>query len=104
MSVQRSGKRAEPFFFGMELVGPGLDIQSPAEVKAKAKKAAEKQNGSPEKKKKLPDPISESINERKDYGSYLSVVKGTSNRNEVENMQLSLSGKGIPDSHLKMAV
>lgn len=39
MSVQRSGKRAEPFFFGMELVGPGLDIQSPAEVKAKAKKA-----------------------------------------------------------------
>jgi hypothetical protein len=27
------------------------------------------------KKKKLADPISDSIKERKDYGSYLSVVK-----------------------------
>ena len=55
---------------------------------------------------KLPDPINESIQERKDYGSYLSVIKNKDkvdpNAQDREVFTLSLTGKGISNKHLKM--
>lgn len=55
---------------------------------------------------KLPDPISESIQERKDYGSYLSVIKNKDkvdpNAQDREVFTLSLQGKGISNKHMKM--
>lgn len=51
--------------------------------------------------KKLPDPISESIQERKDYGSYLSVVKTA--RGMPEDI-FRFEAKGIPEEELKKPV
>ena len=51
------------------------------------------------KQKKLPDPISVSIQERKDYGSYLSVVKTAKGATEFEPIKFEV--KGIPDTDLK---
>lgn len=53
---------------------------------------------------KLPDPINESIQERKDYGSYLSVIKNKvdPNAQDREVFTLSLQGKGISNKHMKM--
>ena len=58
---------------------------------------------SPRPSKKLPDPIFESIEERKEYGSYLSVIKGKdkAKTSTSEVFELGLTGKGIPQSHLQ---
>lgn len=47
---------------------------------------------------KLPDPIFESIEERKEYGSYLSVIKGKdkTKTSALEVFELNIAGKGIP--------
>ena len=61
---------------------------------------------SPRSSKKLPkqpDPIFESIEERKEYGSYLSVIKGKDKPNKSEPSEVfefGLTGKGLPQNHL----
>ena len=54
---------------------------------------------------KNPDPIFESIEERKEYGSYLSVIKGKDKAKittTVETFEFGLTGKGIPKDHLAL--
>lgn len=46
-------------------------------------------------KKKLEDPIGYAVQERKDQGSYLSVLKNKK-QNERELYDLSLNGNGVP--------
>lgn len=63
---------------------------------------------SPRGKKSLknPDPIFESIEERKEYGSYLSVIKGKDKAKivtgTVETFEFGLTGKGVPKDHLAL--
>ena len=97
MSVSKA-LRTQPFFFTMELTGPGLELEEP--VKASAKKGVSLVIEKEVKQKKLPDPISESIQERKDYGSYLSVIKGAKTA-EIETIKFQC--KGIPDKDLNFA-
>ena len=94
MSVSKA-LRTAPFFFTMELTGPGLELEEP--VKASVKKDQSLIVEKEAKQKRLPDPISESIQERKDYGSYLSVIKG--GKSDIEAIKFQV--KGIPDSELK---
>ena len=94
MSVSKA-LRTAPFFFTMELTGPGLELEEP--VKASVKKDQSLIVEKEAKQKRLPDPISESIQERKDYGSYLSVIKG--GKSDIEPIKFQV--KGIPDSELK---
>ena len=60
---------------------------------------------SSKKPSKQPDPIFESIQERKEYGSYLSVIKGKDKpkgpSSDVFEFNLTLTGKGIPSNHLQ---
>lgn len=52
--------------------------------------------------KKQPDPISSSIQERKDDGSYLSVIKNKPSKMENEEItQFSVQGPGITTAQLK---
>ena len=97
MSVSKA-LRTQPFFFTMELTGPGLELEEP--VKASAKKDVYLVIEKEVKQKKLPDPISESIQERKDYGSYLSVIKGAKVA-DIETIKFQC--KGIPDKDLNFA-
>lgn len=94
------------FFFQLKLEGAG------AEVKGAKKAAASKSNGAPaskgEKKKAKDDaggdPISASIKQRKDAGSYVTVVKNDMVFKEPpEVFNLALQGKGakINDSPKK---
>ena len=55
----------------MELNGPGADIKKESKTRASGKESPKKGDG----REKLPDPISNSINERKAEGSFLSVNK-----------------------------
>lgn len=88
MSLIKPKDKVAPFFFTLTLVGPGLEGNSGSpdrrgkgsDLEIKAKRGG----GSPRKDKKLPDPISKSIQERKDYGSYLSVIK---NKDKPEEQQ-----------------
>lgn len=58
--------------------------------------------GSPRNQKKLPDPIGKSIQERKDYGSYLSVIKNKEKPEEQSEVYtLALKGSGIDSKTLK---
>ena len=95
MSVSKS-LRTAPFFFTMELTGPGLELEEP--VKTSAKKDQSLIVEKEVKQKRQPDPISESIQERKDYGSYLSVIKGGKG---ADFEPIKFQAKGIPDSELK---
>lgn len=51
---------------------------------------------------KKADPIFDSIEERKEYGSYLSVIKGKDKEKvknvsaPIEEFEFGLTGKGIP--------
>ena len=58
---------------------------------------------SSKKLSKLPDPIFESIEQRKEYGSYLSVIKGKDKPKggPSEVFEFGLTGKGIPYNHLQ---
>ena len=85
----------------MELIGDGCPIDSQKQAIKTAAKAAKatgspaaKGKGSPGKVKKLPDPISESFDVRRnDGGSHLSVV--TKARGEfLEVTKLGLVGPG----------
>ena len=80
MSLIKPKDKAAPFFFTLNLVGPGLDDNSGSpDRKGKSQDLEitrkKSEGASPRKDKKLADPISKSIQERKDYGSYLSVIK-----------------------------
>ena len=79
----------------MELVGEGLQLAEPEAKKVEVAKVDEP------KRKKLPDPIGESIQERKDYGSYLSVIKGA--KGQPEEI-IKFEVKGIPDKDLNTPV
>ena len=95
MSVSKS-LRTQPFFFTMELTGPGLQLEDvPSKNQSRISLVVEKETEP--KKKKLPDPIGLSIQERRDYGSYLSVVKTA--KGAPEDI-IKFSVKGIPDSDL----
>lgn len=112
MSLVKPKDKADPFFYTLKLVGPGLILQDDPELIEKEKK---RMSAIKEKRMKendllsqvrLPDPIGESIQERKDYGSYLSVIK---NKDKVdfagqdrEVFHLALKGKGISSKHLKI--
>jgi hypothetical protein len=61
MSVSKS-LRTQPFFYTMELTGPGLELEEPVKASAKkAKEASQIIEKAEKKQKKLPDPITESI-------------------------------------------
>ena len=55
---------------------------------------------------KQPDPIFDSIAERKEYGSYLSVIKGKdkTKAQASETFEFGLTGKGVPQNHLQTEV
>lgn len=95
MSVSKA-LRTQPFFFTMELTGPGLELEEP--LKASTKKDVSLVIEKEVKQKRLPDPISESIQERKDYGSYLSVIKGAKGA-DIETIKFSC--KGITEKELQ---
>ena len=111
MSLVKPKDKADPFFYTLKLNGPGLILQDDPDLIEKEKKRL---SAIKEKKSqtellshvRLPDPIGESIQERKDYGSYLSVIK---NKDKIdfagqdrEVYALNLKGKGISSKHLKI--
>jgi hypothetical protein len=84
----------------MELQGNGLILEEKA-VNFTKVSLVETEDAKEKKVKKLPDPIGESIKERKDYGSYLSVVKtATKNPEELTKFE----SKGIPEKDLSKPV
>jgi hypothetical protein len=100
MSVSKA-LRTQPFFFTMELTGTGLYLEEKS-VNVSKLSLIEKEEIKEKKVKKLPDPISESIQERKDYGSYLSVVKNANNKLPEELFKFE--SKGIPEKELSKPV
>lgn len=101
MSVSKA-LRTQPFFFTMELTGPGLLLEEKSLIMTKQNQSVttETEETKEKKVKKLPDPISESIQERKDYGSYLSVVKTAKVPEEIYKFE----AKGIPEKELTKPV
>ena len=95
MSVSKA-LRTQPFFFTMELTGTGLLLEEKSLNVTKQSLVMEEEIAKEKKIKKLPDPISDSIQERKDYGSYLSVVKSA----KLPEEPIKWEAKGIPDKEL----
>jgi hypothetical protein len=85
----------------MELTGNGLILEEKAVNVTKLTLVVTDETPKEKKVKKLPDPISESIQERKDYGSYLSVVKTA---NKVPEEVFKFESKGIPEKELNKQV
>lgn len=99
MSVSKA-LRTQPFFFTMELAGNGLILEEKSVNMAKVS-LVDTDEAKDKKVKKLPDPISDSIKERKDYGSYLSVVKTAIKAPEE---LYKFEAKGIPEMELSKPV
>lgn len=106
LSVVKGTVKKDPFFFSLKLNGPGLKIEggSPKKMKGSPSKSAVSGGGSfnaghdsavISSLKKQPDPISNSIQERKNDGSYLSVIKTRARMDLEEITEFKIQGPGI---------